>query len=118
MPSTAVVAAGAGAIADEANGKPQTGVVFHRSEIAGLLLRLRPTVAEWWNRLACVAYRSSVLSMPRVPLCGSIVTCTNAPSLGPISPARNSDSWSGRNTLKFFAPGMAFAVVVAEAWNM
>jgi hypothetical protein len=63
-----VPAAPPGAASDPMNGKPQTGVVFHRSWTEGLLLSvapnarsvLPPIVVLWANRM-------SRLSIPKAP---------------------------------------------------
>ena len=64
MPSTSVAAAGVGATAELAYGKPQAGVLLQMSCTVGLLLRLTPSVLRFARMLVCVANRKSALSTP------------------------------------------------------
>ncbi len=112
FPSMSVVAAGVGAMDEEAQGKLQAGVVFHRSWIVGLLFTERPTSAPFENSLALSANRRSTLSIPNDPSGAEYVTWTKAPVFGLTRPPMNRLSWSGRRALPFWVPGWALCVAV------
>jgi hypothetical protein len=61
-----------GATPDVAHGKLQTGVVFHRSSIVGLLLRVIPYASSFPDMLALLANRNSTFVDAEVILCAVV----------------------------------------------
>jgi hypothetical protein len=96
-----VAAAGVGTVDEEAQGKVQAGVVFHRSWTVGLLFTETPTSAPFENSLALSAHRRSTLSIPKAPSGEEYVIWMKPPVFGLIRPPRNRLSWSGKRAVPF-----------------
>ena len=118
VPSISVDEAEPGDTAELTYGKPQAGVLFHRSCTVGLLLILSPNVVGWDASVPCVANRRLVLSRSIDPDCGSYVSWTKAPIFGVMAPARKTLSWSGSSTLPLGAPFIRFCSSVSDACAM
>src|SRR6266704_5325396 len=89
-PSMSGAGAGVGATDEDAQGKRQAGVVFHRSCTVGLLFSDSPTMAFFENTRTLSANRTSMLSTPKDPSCGLYVICRKPPVFVLKRPPRNT----------------------------